>query len=75
MNKEEAIDAILGMNDAGQMSTTVWEGMGWSFEAFLRFSQLSDSRANKNLRVVQDKMRRSRDPLLKLSKEGDNGTR
>jgi hypothetical protein len=70
MNREQAMDAILLLNDVGGMSTTIWDGMGFPFEAFLQFSQIPKEQANDNLRKLQAKIRESRDPLLKLAKEG-----
>ncbi len=70
MNRDEAWDAILTMKGAGEMSTSVWEAMGFPFEAFLQFSQIPKEIADVNLATLQEKIRVSRDPLVKLAKEG-----
>lgn len=61
MTRDEAIDAILAMNDAGEMNTAVWSAMGWPFEGFLRFVHIEGSQANANLSKVQAQMRAQRE--------------
>lgn len=56
MNRQEAIEAILTLKSAGDMSTKIWEGMGWPFEAFLRFTKIPEEQANANLAKLQEKI-------------------
>lgn len=57
MTREQAIAKILTYTSAGEVSTAVWEAMGWPFEGFLRFSQFKRETADEALRKLQDKIR------------------
>jgi hypothetical protein len=61
VNRQEAIEAILTLKSAGDMSTEIWGAMGWPFEAFLRFSQFPKEQANANLAKLQERIRNSRE--------------
>lgn len=57
LTRRQAREALLSLENAGQVSVDIWLGMGWSMDSFLAFCQLPRETADANLKSVQAKMR------------------
>ena len=58
MTREAAKTALLALTEPGQMTTAIWEGLGWPFESFLRFASLKTDRATMVLGQMQEMVAR-----------------
>lgn len=53
MTRTEAVEAVLVLEDPGQMSMAIWEGLGLPFKQLLLFTRLPEERAHKALRGIK----------------------
>ena len=57
MSRSEAVAALLALKSPGQMSTAIWEGVGWPFEQFLNYSALQPMAALTVFKRLQNHAR------------------